>query len=189
LQQDLIASGEGAMGNLISGNGLGIYLFKNPVFDIPDTSNEIKGNIIGLDISGTKALGNETGIKVEGGRGDLIGGIHPGEQNVISGNNAVGIEIKNVDGFLIQGNYIGTDASGNKAVPNGVGVGFSEDPKYLGLGESIFSDNVISGNRSHGIEINGLAQHAVVGNVIGIAKDGVTALANCGSGIKILKIR
>jgi hypothetical protein len=77
-------------GNLISGNGLGIYLFKNPVFDIPDTSNEIKGNIIGLDISGTKALGNETGIKVEGGRGDWIGGIHPGENNVISGNNAVG---------------------------------------------------------------------------------------------------
>jgi nitrous oxidase accessory protein NosD len=98
------------------------------------------------------------------------------------------MEIKNVDGFLIQGNYIGTDASGNKAVPNGVGVRFSEDPKYLGLGESIFSDNVVSGNRSHGIEINGLAQHAVVGNVIGIAKDGVTALANCGSGIKILKI-
>lgn len=181
--------GGAGQGNLISGNKYGIFLFKNPVFDIPDTNNEIKGNTIGLDITGTLALGNETGILVEGGRSDYIGGIYSGEHNVISGNIEVGIEMKDVSNFLVQGNHIGTDIAGIKAVPNGVGVRFSNDPTNLGLGESTFTNNVISGNLLDGIEINGLAQHAITGNFIGTAKDGKTPLPNGGNGIKILQIK
>jgi parallel beta-helix repeat protein len=183
-----IIGGKG-LGNLISGNNkFGIFLFKYPVFDIPDTNNEIKGNIIGLDITGTQVLGNETGILIEGGRSDYIGGINSGERNVISGNSEVGIEIKNVDGFLIQGNFIGTDFLGKKAAPNGLGVRFSDDPINLGLGESTFADNVVSGNFTHGIEINGLAQHAFIGNFIGTASDGIYPLPNRGNGLSILKV-
>jgi hypothetical protein len=175
-------------GNLISGNNCGIFFFKNPIFDIPNTNNEIKGNTIGLDITGTQALGNETGILIEGGRSDFIGGIKAGEQNVISGNIDIGIEMKDVSDFLVQGNYIGTDISGEKAVPNGNGIRFSEHSTNSRLGESTFFKNVISGNLRDGIEINGLAQHAITGNFIGIAKDGKTPLSNGGNGIKILKI-
>ena len=94
--------------NLISGNGAnGIEI---PLY--LDTGNLIEGNLIGTDITGTKALGNgESGVDMYGGNGSnsTVGGTAAGAGNVISGN-PVGVEVAGP--YLIQGNFIGTDPSG-----------------------------------------------------------------------------
>ncbi len=100
--------------NLISGNG------QNGI-EIPlylDTGNLIQGNLIGTDITGTKALGNgQSGIDMYGGSGSscTVGGSVAGAGNVISGN-PVGVEVAGP--YLIQGNLIGTDPSGTLNVGN-----------------------------------------------------------------------
>ena len=105
--------------NLISGNGAnGIEI---PLY--LDTGNLIAGNLIGTDITGTKALGNgESGVDMYGGNGSdsTVGGTAAGAGNVISGN-PVGIELAGP--YVIQGNFIGTDPSGTLSVGNtNVGV-------------------------------------------------------------------
>ena len=69
---------------------------------------------------GTAALGNfETGVTIHTGRNNTIGGTEAGARNVISGND-YGILIGDLaaTGNRVQGNYIGTDAAGDLAVPN-----------------------------------------------------------------------
>jgi hypothetical protein len=100
--------------NLISGNGgngieIPLYL---------DTGNLIDGNLIGTDITGTKALGNgETGVATYGGNGSdsTVGGTAAGAGNVISGNR-VGIRVAGP--YVVERNLIGTDPSGKLNVGN-----------------------------------------------------------------------
>ena len=59
---------------------------------------------------------------------------------------------------MIQGNYIGTDATGQNSVPNqGEGVIIAGSPYNLIGGPAAGQGNVISGNGSYGIEISDLA--------------------------------
>src|SRR5262249_22355427 len=79
----------------------------------------VEGNFIGTDHTGTVPLGNSARGVLLGGR-QTIGGTVPGAANVISANG-IGVEI---DGALIptqavvEGNFIGTDPTGTKAVGN-----------------------------------------------------------------------
>src|SRR5439155_23810789 len=104
--------------NLNSGNEIGV---------LADDSggNAIEGNYIGTDVSGSREVPNFTGVLL-GSAGNTVGGTAPGTRNVISGNDGDGVAI---DGFIgeassnaVQGNYIGTDASGTLVVPNSTGV-------------------------------------------------------------------
>jgi len=80
----------------------------------------IHGNYIGTDLSGTAARGNVTGINVAG-RGSQIGGTAPGAGNLISGNRR-GVLLMG-SASIVQGNLIGTDASGASPLPNeGTGI-------------------------------------------------------------------
>lgn len=108
-------------GNLVSGNsGNGVV--------IVGTDNVVAGNRIGVTAAGTAGLGNGgsgvvlTGVCVGTGcvllfvsSNNTIGGTSPGAGNVISANGANGILINGFGGGLsnvVQGNRIGTDASG-----------------------------------------------------------------------------
>ena len=70
-------------GNLISGNAdFGIY-----VYNFSDQTT-ILGNKIGTDVTGTKPLGNITGVATSNDTGGLrIGGTGPGEANIIAFNS------------------------------------------------------------------------------------------------------
>ncbi len=167
--------------NLVSGNtGRGIVLATNAV-----SETSVIGNLIGTNAAGTQALGNSDGISIEGGSfNNTIGGTATEDRNIISGNSENGI---NAD-FAgpenkIQGNYIGTDISGNNPLGNtlnGVLVGAFG----MTIGGSVAgSGNVISANQQNGILLNG-SDTTISGNLIGTNARGDAALWNLGSGIQ-----
>ncbi len=115
-----------------------------------------------------------------------IGGTSSAERVVISGNTNNGINAIGVSTLSIKGSYIGTNAAGTSAQANG------NDGIYIGTGCSTVTiggstsgaGNVISGNTSHGIELNSNST-TVSGNYIGTNAAGTGAIANGGSGIKV----
>ena len=97
-------------GNTISGNlGDGI--------EIGDADALIEGNFIGTNVVGDGAIPNSGDGVLISAAGATIGGTVAGAGNVISGNEADGIDV-NTAGCLIAGNWIGSDAVGTTAVPN-----------------------------------------------------------------------
>jgi len=82
----------------------------------------IRGNFIGTDITGTRALGSPLGINDSGSTSLAIGGTGAGEGNVISGNQ-VGVYIYNDAGdTTVFGNLVGTDVSGALPLGNITGI-------------------------------------------------------------------
>ncbi len=157
-------------GNLISGNYDAILM---------TDGNTVRGNLIGTDASGTTALANDSGVYASGSN-NVIGGTTAAARNVISGNSQNGIEIigAGATGNLIQGNYIGTNASGTAAIPNGSGIYLSGPSNTVG-GSLPGDRNVISGNSGNGVYI--WADGSVVaGNLIGTDASGAVALPNNG---------
>ena len=85
----------------------------------------ITGNVIGLNAAGAAARPNTTnGISTTASSNNVIGGTTAQTRNVIAGNGTNGITITSgptgtASGNAISGNYIGLDAGGNTAIPNG----------------------------------------------------------------------
>ncbi len=175
-------------GNVISGNGwIGVDM------NFGSSSNEVIGNKIGTNADGTAAIPNVLGgVEISGGGGhNLIGSTEISGRNIISGNTAVGVGIKGCSHNQILGNYIGTTANGESPLANqsqgvAIGPGTTESSTYNEI-----RNNVISGNASAGVYIYGsgaslMANHnRVLGNIIGLDKNGASDLGNAGHGVVI----
>jgi hypothetical protein len=102
--------------NVISGNASqGIWLS-----GAGTTATVIWGNKIGTNAAGTgSSIPNVVaGVTLESGtNNNIVGGTTTQDRNLISGN-ANGIQINNASNNLIQGNYIGTDMTGDAPLPN-----------------------------------------------------------------------
>ncbi len=180
-------------GNVISGNN-------SDGIQITGTApgNLIQGNTIGTAAAGTAAVGNSTrGVFINGGVANTIGGTAAGARNVISGNT-IGVEIFSTSvadqNNLIQGNYIGTSASGTAAVGNeGIGVFINGGVANTVGGTAAGARNLISGNGAHGVRINGITnpimngavRNFVQGNYIGTDAAGTSALGNTIDGVYV----
>jgi hypothetical protein len=169
--------------NIISGNGTGI---------VDDGSAEavIEGNYIGTDVTGTMAVGNSTGIRTFNtdspiGSDGTVGGTLPGAANVISGNTGQGLLMTGGSGTVVEGNLIGTDASGTKVLGNGDGLVISGESNDTIGGTTSASRNVISANAGNGVLIQNGSGNLVQGNFIGTNASGTAALPNSGTGIVI----
>src|SRR6185436_23774 len=68
------------------------------------------------------AFPNVRGISMSLSNGVQIGGTAAGAGNLISGNTQTGIHTGFSDNAVIQGNLIGTDASGILPIPNALGA-------------------------------------------------------------------
>lgn len=161
--------------NLISGN--------TDSAGYPTCSWIIQGNYIGVDKTGEHAIPNNTvmtagAFSVDDCDGTKIGGTEPGAINVISGNAHHGIAPSNTPGLIIQGNYIGTDYTGTKAVPNNVGITLDGDQAGSIIGGTTeAARNIISGNTLAGI-ISGSNGLSIKGNYVGLDVTGSKPLSN-----------
>ncbi len=189
------------LSNVISangGNGISLY---------GANGNQIAMNYIGTDASGTLALGNAgNGILVTGGaKGNLIGGqatggndptngvfVRPPQGNLISGNDGAGVLITGAaTQNTLSGNFIGTTASGDSALGNGldgvdivsaignslIGCTFQQDPFVF--------YNVISGNGGNGLRVTNSNSTTIQANFFGVGADNNTALGNVLNGVVV----
>lgn len=187
--------------NIISGNGgSGIALLST-------SGILIEGNFIGIDRSGTIALGNGAhGLDLSGNTSNnTIGGTIPGAGNLISANLSSGISIANgmLYNNLIQGNSIGTDVTGTAPLGNhrfGVEINSTGPASSVGTiiggttfgvksidGTTIGGGNLIAASGAYGISIFRSSGNDVIdGNFIGSNASGTASLANAYGGIDLV---
>ena len=135
--------------NVVSGNGVnGIRVETGSGIGVA-----IEGNFVGIDVTGTAALGNHGfGVSAEA-PGVTIGGSAPGAGNVVSGNGGDGIVAYN-NNATIEGNFVGTDASGTAPLGNtahGITV-FGVNDAHIG-DVSAGAGNTVAYNTGTGISI------------------------------------
>jgi hypothetical protein len=102
--------------------------------------------------------------------------------NRFANNLRAGIRINDYGKNFIEGNFIGTDASGTAARPNhdGITTEFLAAGNHIG-GTDFAARNLISGNANRGIVLD-TNDNIVEGNLIGTDRTGAVALGN-GAGI------
>ncbi len=170
--------------------------------------NRISGNTIGLTRDGDASINGEpsgVGVLVFGGEGTLIGGDAgtPGSApgNAISGllfGVFVSVEDPETLPSLtrIAGNLIGTDVTGQRAVPNAAGVYLYGASAATRIGGEPGERNVISGNSGVGISLLSLdwsgnpadlpfapQEVGIYANFIGPTLDGRESLGNGAYGV------
>jgi len=106
--------------NVISGNGSAAGGSGVAIFGQTATGNQILGNFIGTDSTGTRPLGNFfQGVALNSPQ-NVVGGVFDGAANVISGNGQHGVALFGADAErnAILMNRIGTDPTGTRAIGN-----------------------------------------------------------------------
>jgi hypothetical protein len=148
----------------------------------------LEGCFIGTDPTGTirrSRTSNSSGVSA---LGSTVGGTLPSQRNVISGHGGWGINPLN---SIVQGNFIGVDASGTAALPNGTNVVMGNT--FLGgpaPQPGLPPGNVISGARTDGVRVVGPSRTnthpiRIQGNLIGTNSTGTAAVPNGEHGIVI----
>jgi hypothetical protein len=179
--QDCIVIDKGAARNIVGGEaghdrnvlsgsqgGSGIRIDDSEGYGTGE--NQVLGNWLGLDATGTVAVGNEYGVRIasESNGNQIVG-------NVVSGNRTAGVSVSGlIFNTRIADNRIGEAADGDGAVPNeGWGV-------YVG-GSAKQSDvvaNRIAHNGAGGVLIAGA-------NTRGIRVTQNSITANAGPAIEV----
>jgi hypothetical protein len=147
----------------------------------------IAGNYIGTDVHASAKAGNTVGILIEGGAtantiGDTLA-------NLLAGNQT-GVEIKDsgTSGNIVRGDFIGTNARATAANlgNSGDGVLILGGATANTIG-SANSANIISGNGTNGVEIqgSGTSGNVLLGNFIGTGLNGASKLGNHNDGVLI----
>jgi sugar lactone lactonase YvrE len=172
---------------LLGGNDSEVYGLAFPAMQLRGYGDIIQGNFIGADPSGTNRIANASGLYLQAAFAHQIGGVHPADRNLISGNSAgiQGFDAQNPFGPLaatrIEGNYIGTDRSGTRPLTgtglgnDGGGISIAAQDQIIG-GTEPGAGNVIAFN---GVGVSVQAQGRANNQLI----EGNSIFANAGGGI------
>ncbi len=172
--------------NVISGNsGSGVHILS--------AGNLLRGNRIGIAVSGSAALSNGfDGVRVEGGS-NSIGGILPDDGNAIAHNVGAGVRVTAQPANLIRGNSIyengsgiELDAGGNKGIKSPVLSAVTRSSvagkTCAGCAVEIFSDSGNQGRVFEGIAVGDGSGNFSFVKVGTLAGPFVTATATDGDG-------
>ncbi len=178
--------------NIISGNvANGIAIVGGGA-----TNNIVEGNYCGVDATGEAALENyQCGVYIQDATFNLVGGAVPGAGNLLSANLFTGVTISGVTptdassfGNVIQGNWIGLDATGTRTLGNATdGISIFDSPYNVVGGTNPAARNVSSGNGFTGLYLDypTTVGTVVIGNYFGVAPDGVTPMGNAYENVQI----
>ncbi|MFD2516385.1 MopE-related protein [Salinimicrobium flavum] len=157
---NLIGGANPGEGNIISGNEQGAYEYGSGTI--------VFGNRIGTDITGNIPIPNVSGGIEMGGEYYILGGPNPGEGNIISSNGGLG-QVEAVGKYgKIQGNLIGTDASGEAPLaPNAPGIfSFGGESILIG-GVNEGEGNIIAGDDYAVLDLEFTNNWRIFNNIIG----------------------
>ncbi len=148
---NLIGGATAAARNVISGNTTAGVMLDSV------SGNSIVGNYIGTNAAGTTAVANGYGVYCNNVSSTTVGGSTSASRNVISGNTTAGIlfNASVSGGNLIQGNYVGVNASDSAGLANGVGVTVIESAGLTIGGTTTGQGNVIASNGGVGVSVSG----------------------------------
>jgi hypothetical protein len=149
---------------------------------IPNRLANGNNAVLMIELNGSGAGAGESGLVITGGGSTVRGlainrfGGSPGQGD--------GINIDSGGNNVIEGNFLGTDITGNIALGNGEdGVYVASSNNLIG-GTSPKSRNIISGNLQSGVELQRPGSgNRVQGNYIGTNAAGTNALPNLQYGI------
>ncbi|MGE5415025.1 MAG: hypothetical protein ACM3NW_12670, partial [Syntrophomonadaceae bacterium] len=148
--------------------------------------NFVQGNYLGVNAAGTAALptGMIDDLVISSSKNNTIGGTDPGAGNVIYAPRSAVVfgqaNIITTDGNVLQGNRIGTDASGTLGLGGQYGVaasGTGDGTVNTIGGTAAGAGNVISGS-SNGILFQGNGTWITQGNLIGTDPTGTQPVGN-----------
>ena len=146
----------GGTNNVVGGTAAGARnVFAGPVL-VSGPGNQIQGNFVGLDVTGTIVIGvTSVGITINADD-NTVGGSAAGAGNRVGGTIDTGIDIGGV-GNVVQGNQVGTDGTGTVRLANGywgIRVGGSNTTiGGVGAGEG----NIVAYNRGYaGVVVHGV---------------------------------
>lgn len=182
--------------------GLAISRFSRQIQLSGTAAHRIEGCFLGTDISGSAAAvpgnsGRGTGIYTLGEGPYVIGGTTPAARNLISGMFGGLVLQRDIDGLVVQGNLIGTDASGTTAIPHTSSAAIQSSAFVTNSrigGDTATARNVISGNPLGAIDFNGGANGAftgtrIEGNYLGTDATGTQPLGNGAGGSQQAAVR
>jgi hypothetical protein len=156
-------------GNTIGGPGAGnVILAHIAIWLNSGDDNTVQGNRLGTDATGTLSLRPREGFGILSGNtaaNNQIGGV--GAEGNVIGNFVYGLFLTDgAPGWTVQGNRIGTDATGTLALPNELGIHIqTAGPGSIG-GTDPGEGNVIAFNTSNGINISSGTGWSLLGNSI-----------------------
>ena len=168
-QDNIVGGPELEDRNVISGNG-------SVQVEIADGSGHVvEGNRIGANAEGNGGFGGAVGVTLA-----------PDSSGTTLRDNQIGRQGTGVlvlgDDNVLQGNDIGTKASGKRALPNGFGVRVLDGDDNLIGGTGEDEGNLISGNDLNGIRLeaglDAASNNDVQGNLIGTTFTGRAPLPN-----------
>ncbi|HET7707271.1 MAG TPA: Ig-like domain-containing protein, partial [Thermoanaerobaculia bacterium] len=158
---------------VINGFADNAIVFQGSSATAESRNHAVRRCYIGTNASGTAAVPNGTGIAFgpfarinKAGTGISIpaavakssaSSVSTSGGNVISGNSGPGVLISHGTNNTVQGNLIGTDATGAFPLPNAIGVkiqGFMATGNKVGGDPFWAENNTIAFNTGSGIEVN-----------------------------------
>ncbi|HYX20318.1 MAG TPA: hypothetical protein VFA98_05685, partial [Thermoanaerobaculia bacterium] len=180
LMTDGLVLGAGSDGSVIRGLVTNHWYSRD--ITLSSDFNTIAGNFIGTDPTGANGQpGNASNVGVfvfaPSASHNIVGGTAPADRNLVSGHPSQGITVYVTTGLTIEGNFIGTDATGTLAIPNGLGITTTSGSNVIG-GTTSGAGNLISGNTTYGISFGGPLTGLVQGNLIGTDLTGTHPLPN-----------
>ncbi|MEX8493879.1 DUF4347 domain-containing protein, partial [Sphaerotilus sp.] len=142
------------------------------------TINGTNGGVPGVVLNGGNNVANGLDLGA-GSSSSTIRGL------VLQAFTNAGISVSASSGTTIAGNYIGTDAGGNVAVGNNLGVNVFNAASITIGGTTAADRNVISGNTNIGVNIVGAGSSGTVvsGNYIGTNAAGSADQGNTWHGV------
>ena len=155
---NVIGGLEPGAGNLIAGN-VGSQV------DLRSSDNQVLGNRIGTDVTGTTSL-----LPASGG----VGVFETAERNLIAGNLISGVDRAiylagpGVRASRVLGNRIGTNPDGTGPLANVVGVDVNESSDNVIGGTNPSEANIIAFSQAYGVGVSGAAavNNTIRGNAI-----------------------
>ena len=184
-QQDAHVGGTTpAARNLMAGLNGGDHIVLNDT-----TGAHIEGNLIGTDVTGLKKITTtHGGVAIGTGTGNYIGGTSAGARNVITDVVILGGSGLNLaTGNFVQGNFIGTDVTGTRAIDCALGCMRIVDQNNTIGGSAPGAGNRIGGGHMAlaGIQVQGSGT-VIQGNFIGTDETGTLRIPVHDYGIHVL---